>query len=471
MKAIVDCNSFYCSCERLFRPDLKDKPVVVLSNNDGCIISRSDEARALGVPMGEPFFLAQHLIQKHDIAVFSSNYHLYGDMSWRVMETLRQLLPENNRHVEVYSVDEAFIDLSHVPPEEIHSTALQIRKVVEQWTGISVSIGVAPTKTLAKLANHIAKKNKKATNCVHVLATREEQVAAMRATRIDDVWGVGRAYAKKLVNMGITSAWELSMMSREWAHHNMGGVTGIRLIKELNGEPCIDMEAPLTSKKMIATTRMFGNPVTDINAIKEAIATYTSRAAEKLRRQHSAARVVSIFIVTSEQDHQLTFKRGGTISTYTTLPAATSITQELIKPAVQMVDALYKKGISYKKAGVMLSGIVPDASIQGNLFVPASENNNRLLMDMMDNINFSMRDDVLKFAASGTARNWKMRQNMRSLRHTTRWEELFEIGGVKNQDTRTKAQGGTISNKVQGKGKRDKAQELRKTIQGIMQKA
>lgn len=426
MKAIVDCNSFYCSCERLFRPDLKNQPVVVLSNNDGCIISRSDEARALGVPMGEPFFMARPLILKHNIAVFSSNYHLYGDMSWRVMETLRSLLP-THQQVEVYSVDEAFIDLSHIPLTELHATALHIREVVEQHTGISVSIGVAPTKTLAKLANYMAKKNKQATQCVHVLATREEQVAAMRATRIDNIWGVGRAYAKKLVNMGITSAWELSMMSQQWAHHHMGGVTGMRLVKELNGIPSIDMESPLVTKKMIATTRMFGSPVTDIYSIKEAIATYTSRAAEKLRRQRSAARVVSIFIVSREQDHHTDFKRGSAISAYTTLPAATCITQELIKPAVQMVDDLYKKGIYYKKAGVMLSGIVPDDSVQGNLFAAPADNNNRMLMDMMDNINFSMRDDVLKFASSGTTRNWKMRQEMRSQRHTTRWEELFEV--------------------------------------------
>ena len=428
MKAIVDCNSFYCSAERLFRPDLRTHPVVVLSNNDGCIVSRSDEAKAAGIGMAVPYFEAKPLIQKNDVAVFSSNYNLYGDMSWRVMETLRYLVSDyEHKKVEVYSVDEAFIDLSHIAPEKLAETAMQIRETVEQWTGISVSIGVAPTKTLAKLANYLAKKNKGLTQCVKVLATREDQVAAMRTTRIGNVWGVGRQYATKLLSMGITSAWDLSTMPEEWAHRHLGGVVGTRLIRELNGEPVKDMDQPLTSKKMIATTRMFGNPVTDINDIKEAVATYTSRAAEKLRRQHSAANIISVFVVPKEDRYDTNFRRGPSISAYATLPSATSSTNELIKPAVRMVEELYETGRSYKKAGVMLSGLVPDDSIQGNLFVSDTKNRGRLLMDMIDNINFSMRDDVLKFATSGTSRNWKMRQELRSKRFTTRWEELFEV--------------------------------------------
>ncbi|WP_207511631.1 Y-family DNA polymerase [Longitalea luteola] len=426
MKAIVDCNSFYCSCERLFRPDLQHKPVVVLSNNDGCIVSRSDEAKAAGVGMAVPYFEAKPLIQQHNISAFSSNYNLYGDMSWRVMETLRHLLGDASK-VEVYSVDEAFIDLGHVPLEALYDTAMNIRKTVEQWTGISVSIGVAPTKTLAKLANYLAKKNKEATRCVKVLATREEQVIAMKQTRVNNVWGVGWAYEKKLIDLGITSAWELSAMPEEWAYTNLGGIVGARLIRELNGLPSREMEKPLVNKKMIATTRMFGQPVTDLNDIKEAIATYTSRAAEKLRRQHSAAKVISVFIVPREQNYEVSFRRGATVSSHVTLPAATSSTPELIKPAVQLVESLYEQGKVYKKAGVMLAGLEPDASIQGNLFTPGPQKYQRLLMDMMDNINFSMRDDVLKFAASGLARNWKMRQELRSKRYTTRWEELYEV--------------------------------------------
>lgn len=423
MKAIVDCNSFYCSCERLFRPDLKKKPVVVLSNNDGCIVSRSDEAKDLGVQMAGPYFQARPLIQQHNIAVFSSNYNLYGDLSWRVMETLRTLSPM----VEVYSVDEAFLDLSHVPADQLEAVALHIRHTVEQWTGISVSIGVAPTKTLAKLANYLAKKNKEVTRCIKVLGSPEELATALQTVRVGNVWGVGRAFANKLINQGITSAWELSTMPEEWAHRHMGGITGVRLIRELKGIPAIDLEEPLKVKKMIATTRMFGEPVRDINAIREAVATYTTRAAEKLRRQQSAARVVSVFIVSKEQDHLIDFHYGASISTHITLPAATSVTQELIKPAVELVNQLYTHGKEYKKAGVMLSGLVPDTSIQGNLFSAPAKNNNRFLMDVVDNVNFSMRDDILKFGTVGTTRNWKMRQELHSSRFTTRWEELFEV--------------------------------------------
>jgi DNA polymerase V len=426
MKAIVDCNSFYCSAERVFRPDLQNKPVVVLSNNDGCIISRSDEAKNFGVGMAGPYFMAKHLIDKHNIEVFSSNYNLYGDMSMRVMDTLRALSP-SAESVEVYSVDEAFMDLSHISVKDLPEFSLHIRETVEQWTGVSVSIGVAPTKTLAKAANNLAKKNKKATNCVYVIATQEDQRIALQQTRVGGIWGVGGAYANKLMNLGIISAWDLRNMSEQWAHRHLGGVVGARLIKELRGEPCIEMKDPLETKKMIATTRMFGEPVDNINDIKEAIATYTSRAAEKLRRQNSAASMVSVFIVAKEQDHHIDFRHGGNIGTYTTLPAATSITNELIKPAVQLIDRLYKSGTLYKKAGVMLSGLVPDKSVQANLFLPATTNGGRMLMGMIDNVNFSMRDDVIKFAASGTTRDWKMRQELRSPRYTSRWDELYEV--------------------------------------------
>jgi len=425
MKAIVDCNSFYCSCERLFRPELAKRPVVVLSNNDGCIVSRSDEAKSIGIEMAGPYFMAKRVIEDNGVAVFSSNYTLYGDLSMRVMDTLREIAGKDA--VEVYSVDEAFVDLSIIPEEELYETAKYIKDMVEMWTGISVSIGVAPTKTLAKLANYIAKKNKEASGCVTVLATPEQQREALQQTRVNNLWGVGGAYARKIFDMGITNGWELATMSEAWAHRFLGGVVGVRLIKELRGEEAVDMKEELVEKRMIATTRMFGSTVTDINDIKEAVATYTSRAAEKLRRQHSAARVISVFVVTGEQDYSLGFNRGGTISKQATLPVATSKTQELIKPAVALVDELYKRGTEYKKAGVMLSGLVTDASIQGNIFLSETKNCERRLMDTIDNVNFSQRDDMLKFAASGTDRDWKMRQEKRSPRYTTRWDELFEV--------------------------------------------
>jgi DNA polymerase V len=425
MRAIVDCNSFYCSCERLFRPELTLNPVVVLSNNDGCIISRSDEAKNLGVEMAGPYFKAKPLIEKYHVATFSSNYNLYGDLSWRVMETLRVLLPPNS--VEVYSVDEAFLNLDHIPPQELTAFAHHIRQTVEQWTGIAVSIGVAPTKVLSKVANRLAKKNKLITNCVLVLDSKRKIEQALYKTPIDDVWGVGYQYAEKLKKLQIHSAYDLSIKDIGWAQKQLGGVTGVRLVRELKGLISSDMEEERVRKKMIATTRMFGSPVTDLKDIKEAVATYTSRAAEKLRRQYSAANIISVFVVPKEDSHSTYFRHGPTISSYIKLPVATSFTQELIKPALELTERLYEKGRIYKKAGVMLSGIVPDDSVQGNLFKKPEENNHRLLMDTIDNVNFAMRDDVLKFASSGTTRNWKMRQELRSPRYTTRWDELCMV--------------------------------------------
>jgi len=425
MKAIVDCNNFYCSCERLFKPYLDKKPVVVLSNNDGCIISRSDEAKKIGVEMAGPYFMAKPLIRQHQVAVFSSNYNLYGDLSWRVMETLRTMLGKNN--VEVYSVDEAFVDLDIFSVQELQTVAGQIRETVEQWTGIKVSVGVASTKVLAKLANRLSKKDKHKTGCVLVLDTDEKIIEALRKTPVGDIWGVGGQYAKKLKDLWcIYDALQLRNVSEEFARTHLGGVVGARLIRELKGITSKDMEDELVTKKMIATTRMFGSPVRDIVSIKEAVATYTSRAAEKLRRQHSAAKVISVFIVSKGENHDIDF-RGATHGDSATLPAATSSTNELIKPAVDIIDRLFKEGTVYKKAGVVLSGLIPDDSIQGNLFLSESKNCERKLMDMIDNVNFSQRDDVLKFAASGTTRNWKMQQNELSGRYTTRWNELFEV--------------------------------------------
>ncbi len=425
MIAIVDCNSFYCSCERLFRPDLENKPVVVLSNNDGCIISRSDEAKALGVGMAGPYFKAKPIIEANNVAVFSSNYNLYGDLSWRVMETLRIMFSQNN--VEVYSVDEAFINLDIIPLEQIEDVALQIKNTVEQWTGIKVSVGIAATKVLAKVANRLSKKNKAITNCIMVLNTKEKVDAALKQTSIDAVWGIGFSYAEKLLKYNINTAYDLSKKDITWAKKHLGGVIGIRLIQELKGIRSIQMKDELLNKKMIMTTRMFGAAVTDIKSIKEAVATYASRAAEKLRRQSCAAKTISVFLVAKQESHNASFNRGTTINTYTTLPVATSLTHQLIKPAIELVERLFEQGMVYKKAGVMLSDIVLDTSIQGNLFLSETKNKTRFLMDVMDNINFSQRGDVLKFAASGTTRNWKMQQNFHSPKYTSRWDDLCVV--------------------------------------------
>lgn len=424
MKAIVDCNSFYCSCEKVFKPNLHNQPVVVLSNNDGCIISRNDEAKRLGVTMTGPFFMAKSLIEENNIAVFSSNYNLYGDMSWRVMEVLKQTVGDEN--VEVYSVDEAFLHLEHYSSSQLGELSAYLRDTIEQWTSIRVSIGVAPTKTLAKLANRIAKQDKEASRCITVLDTEEKIIQALKSTRVGHVWGIGHRYADKLVQLGIGTAWDLRNMHEEWARKNLGGVVGVRLIKELRGEHAIEMKDQLDNKKMIATTRMFGHTVTELKDIQEAVATYAARAAEKLRRQQGAASVISTFLVRQEKVDGPHFKHGLTISSYTTLPEPTSLTPELIKPAVRMAARLFEPGRRYKKAGVILSDIVPGSAIQANLF-DSYKSIGRLLMEQVDNINFSMRGDVVKFASSGTKRNWKMQQAFHSPRYTTRWNELCEI--------------------------------------------
>ena len=426
MTAIVDCNSFYCSCEQLFLPALKGKPVVVLSNNDGCIVSRTDEAKALGIGMGEPYFQNKEKMQQHNVAVFSSNYHLYGDMSRRVMDTLRIIV--GTKEVEVYSVDEAFVDLRHLSGNNLHHFAEKIRSVTEQWTGIPVSVGVASTKVLSKVANRLAKKNKKATGCVMVLQTRDEIRQALEKTPVEDIWGVGRRYAYLLKETyGIETAAQLSDMHEGWAQKHLGGVVGQRLIRELNGMSCIGLKDPLEKKKMIATTRMFGRPVTALSEIKEAVATYVTRAAEKLRRQHGAAGSIDVFVVWKP----VNIIRGEyqTESAYQhyRLPVATSDTRFIIGYTMPLVEALFIKDRRYIKAGVILGDIVSEDAVQGNLFYEETCVGDKILLKAIDNINFGIREDMVKFGAAGVKRNWKMRHEHRSKRYTNRWEELYEV--------------------------------------------
>ena len=428
MKAIVDCNNFYCTCERLFQPKFEGKPVVVLSNNDGCVISRSDEAKQLGVAMGVPLFEVRSLIREKGIAVFSSNYALYGDCSWRVMEVLREII--GKERVEVYSVDEAFLELEQLGTEELEKLALTIRYQVEQWTGIRVSIGVGPTKTLAKLANRLAKKNKIATNCVMVLSTKSEIEEALRRTAVADLWGIGRRYAKQLhEKWSIYDGWQLAQVSDSFANKYLGGVVGTRLVRELRGISSRMMEEERVQKKMIATTRMFGRRVYELSEIKEAIATYTARAAEKLRRQFSAAGHIHVFIIEYREGE----RHGIAYDNHRHLDKPSSDSSILIRVATELVVDIYKKGPAYKKAGIILSDIVPEAARQGSLFVDsASADDDRLpLMLAIDNINFScppahqpQHDSILRFAASGTNRGWKMKQEYRSPRYTTKWHEM-----------------------------------------------
>ena len=424
MQAIVDCNSFYCACERLFQPQLQHAPVVVLSNNDGCIVSRSDEAKQLGINMAIPYFQAKELIEKNKVHAFSSNYHLYGDLSWRVMETMRQLAPPGS--VEVYSVDEAFINLDHIASDQLQDYCVSLKKKIETWTGISVSIGVGPNKVLSKVANRLAKKSKLLTGCVVILNDTKKIQAALQSTPIDDVWGIGYSYSEKLKTYGINTAYALSIKDLSWGKRFLGGVPGMKLIRELKGMHSHDMQTPRTSKKMIATTRMFGRTVSEWQEIEEALATYATRTAEKLRRQHSAAYGVSVFLLkkTPPQTDISHYHHGRQVSGYVKLDNPSNLTPDIIKAVVTLGKNLFEQGELYKKAGVILSDFVPDNALQTNLFVAPRDQNRKKLMNVIDNMNAAFRDDILKFATSGTQKNWKMRSERRSKRYTTRWDEL-----------------------------------------------
>ncbi|MCW3115073.1 MAG: Y-family polymerase [Segetibacter sp.] len=425
MKAIVDCNNFYCSCERLFKPHLKTTPVVVLSNNDGCIISRSDEAKKLGIKMAQAYFLSKTSLKQHGIVAFSSNYNLYGDMSKRVMETMQSMFPLSC--IEVYSVDEAFVDLSHVPANELHATVKELKERIGQWTGIPVSIGVAPTKTLAKIANRLAKENKEKSHCMLLLDTPGKVNAALKRTLVSEIWGVGKQFATKLDKFEVKTAFDLKQMPEEWARQQLGGVVGVRLIKELKGIQTIGIDEQLATKKMVSCTRRFGHPLTDLNQMKEAVAMYVSRAAEKLRRQQSAAQQMTVFVIEKAFDKGEVYTPNEPIKRDVVLPVATSVTPELIKPAIELLEKLYTPGIVYEKAGVIFSKLIPDGSLQANFFVAASSAEQKFLMNKVDNINFSMRNEMVKFASSGVERSWKMKQELLSKRYTTRWSELREI--------------------------------------------
>ena len=424
VQAIVDCNSFYCSCERLFQPQLQQAPVVVLSNNDGCIVSRSDEAKQLGISMAIPYFQAKELFEKYKVHAFSSNYHLYGDLSWRVMETMRQLVPPGC--VEVYSVDEAFLNLDHVSSDSLQDYCISLKKKIETWTGISVSIGVAPNKVLSKVANRLAKKNKLLTSGVVILNDTKTIQAALQKTPVEDIWGIGYSYSEKLKTYGICTAYALSIKDLSWGKRFLGGVVGMKLIRELKGMHSHDMQVPRTHKKMIATTRMFGRPVSKWQEIEEALATYATRTAEKLRRQHSAAYGVSVFLLKKmvAQGEPSYYHHGRQVSGYVKLDNPSNLTPDIIKAVVALGKSLFEQGEIYKKAGVILSDLVPDNALQTNLFVAPADQKRKKLMNMIDNMNAAFRDDILKFGTSGTQKNWKMRSERRSKRYTTRWDEL-----------------------------------------------
>jgi len=419
MVALVDCNEFYCSCERVFNPRLEGKPVIVLSNNDACVIARTQAAKDLGIKMGQPYFQIKPLIAQKGVEVFSSNYALYGDVSARVMSILSTFTPE----VEVYSIDEAFLGLDGFIGKNLEEYARHIRKTVRQYTGIPVCIGLGPTKTLAKIANRLAKKDP-STEGVLLLDTKEKQQQALEKTAVEDVWGIGRKYAAKLQKMGITTAWQLSGQRVQWARQQLGGVVGMRLIEELRGMQCLQLELFPSHRKSIACTRAFGKPVTSLAHLSEAVSTYISRAAEKLRWQQSCVNKMTVFIHTSRFMAEC---ERYDASTQITLPMPSNHTGELIHYAKAGLKSIYQEGYVYKKAGVIFHQLVPSSQVQAHVFHPRDQARSSQLMNTLDAINGKWGRNTLSYASCGTQKEWQTVAAMRSPRYTTRWDELMIV--------------------------------------------
>ncbi|MFQ5787466.1 MAG: Y-family DNA polymerase [Thermodesulfobacteriota bacterium] len=411
---LVDCNNFYCSCERAFNPKLEDKPLIVLSNNDGCAVARSEEAKRF-VPMGAPVFQYEHVIRKHDIQVLSSNYSLYADMSHRVIEALSRFAPE----LEIYSIDESFLSLRGFTNVDLTDYGKKIRSTVKKWTGIPVSIGIGPTKTLAKIANKLAKKNPMCQGVFNII-NHPRTDDFLDSVNVEDVWGVGWQYTKLLKKHGISTALKLKDTHDEWIRKHMT-VQGLRTVWELRGTSCIELEDVPPDKKEIVSSRSFGKPVEKLKDLEEAVATYMTRAAEKLRSQNSIASFVSVFFGTNrfkEDEPQYSNIITGK------LQIPTDYTPELINRAHIILNKIYKTGYRYKKAGVMLGGIVPSDEVQLSLLEKTNHRRNDRLMKAVDSINAEWGSDTIKYAASGVGRSWRMRRSRVSPRYTTSWNEI-----------------------------------------------
>ncbi|ADU61402.1 MAG: Y-family DNA polymerase [Pseudodesulfovibrio sp.] len=418
--ALIDCNNFYASCERVFRPGLRGHPVVVLSNNDGCVIARSAEAKGLGIPMGAPFFKWRALLRRHGVAVFSSNYALYGDMSARVMRVIARFCPE----VAVYSIDEAFADLTGVPGGA-SAFARRFKATVERWTSIPVSIGIGPTKTLAKLANRLAKRHARLQGVFdHAASPDPDRV--LRHTDIGDVWGIGPRHAARLRKLGVNDALAFRDLDQSWVRKKMT-VTGLHTLLELRGQPCLGFSEGPADRKTIVSSRSFGHPVSSLDELLEASAQYTVRAAERLRSQGAVASHVLVFLQTNP------FRPGlpqYSASQAVPLPVATAHTPALIRAAQAGLTRIYKEGFDYKKCGVMLSGLEPANGRWLSLLdlPPDDTPRHAPLMRAVDALNARWGRDTVTFAASGSKdAPWRMRREMRSPRYTTVWEELPKV--------------------------------------------
>ena len=416
MYALVDCNNFYSSCERAFNPKLVGQPIAVLSNNDGCVISRSNEAKPF-VPMGAVAFKYKKVFKDHNINVFSSNYPLYGDMSHRVMLILSTFTPD----IEVYSIDEAFLQFKGYENWDMQQYGLEMKEKVKQLTQIPISIGVAPTKALSKVANKIAKKFTKKTGGVYVLDTEDKRIKALKWTKIEDVWGIGRRIATRLKAIEIHTAYDFTQLPDAYVRQEFF-VVGLRLKHELEGKVRLTLDE-VKDKKNIATTRSFANTITDIAALKERVSTFASSCAEKLRKQNSCCNALMVFVHTNRfQKNQAQYSRNIVVK----LPFASNSDITISQYALKALKLIYKEGFEYKKAGVIVMGIVPQNTIQHNLFV--NENPKHLnLMQTMDNINSSLGRKKLKLAQQNIEKTWVMRQEKLSKRYTTDWNELLEV--------------------------------------------
>lgn len=419
MYALVDGNCFYVSCERLFRPDLEGRPVIVLSNNDGCVVSRSNEAKALGIEMAAPVHLMADLVKRHRVTVFSSNYNLYGDLSGRMMSVLTDLAPG----IEVYSIDEAFLDFGGMACADWREYGVLVRLEVLRQVGIPTGVGIAPTKTLAKVANRVAKKHPEHGG-VFVLDSPEKIKTTLQGFPVGDVWGIGGQSAKLLDRRGVKTAWDFTQLPADWVRQNLT-VVGARLQLELQGVSCLPMEAVQQPKKNICTSRSFGKMLADFGGVSEAVANHAHRCACKLRKQGSAANLLTVFLHTNPFKPELPqYNPSRTV----TLPTATNSSLWLVRHASEALRAIWRDGYAYKKAGVIVAGIVPENEVQLGLGASLPEmDKQKRLMQAMDAVRGRYGHGAISVATQGTTNRWKLRQENLSRRFTTCWDELLEV--------------------------------------------
>jgi len=420
--ALVDCNSFYASCEKVFNPKLENKPVGVLSNNDGIIVALSPELKKLGVTRGTPGFkIDKNLIRKHDIRIFSSNYTLYGDMSGRVMQTLSHFSP----NIEIYSIDEAFLSLSGFEYLNLTDYGRKIKETIRQWTGLPVSIGIGPTKTLAKVANRFAKKHSYAQG-VFDITEHPDSHKILEWVEVESIWGVGRQYAKMLRRNGIKNAYQLSQTPDKWVQKKMT-IVGLRTAKELRGISCIDLEMDIDPKKEIVSSKSFGVPVTEFQDLLEATTSYCLRAVEKLREENQVASQITVFLTTNRFKNEPQYANYGNAR----LSVPSAYTPDFIKAVRRILNNIFRKGYKYKKSGVMISDITHQSKAPLDFFMSCYlDDRRKVIMDCMDLVNDKMGAGKLTYAASGIQRSWQMKRKILTPSYTTSWEHIPTVHAV-----------------------------------------